>query len=706
MALINKIRQKSGWAVGIVAIALGLFVVGGDILGPSSVILGKNKTDVGEIAGEVIEREAYQYEIDMMKNNYMVNRGTNPSEAEMFTIRQQAWEYLIVKTAFQKQYDALGIKVTDDEEWDMIQGKNVVPELKQIATDPQTGEFKREYIVNMLADIGKLPPQQQYSWMMFQENLRPSRLRVKHESLLTKTIYATEAEARKQYNAENSIAEIKYLYIPFYTLSDSVVEVSDSELESYISKNEETFQQDASRDFDYVSIPVVPSSEDSVFFYEEMDKIKADFKASTEDSVFARNNSDGLEYFFRQSVKDLPKNLQNNYSNLTAGDVRGPYFIDGLFTFFKITDIIEDTTDFVKASHILIKWKDESDAEKAAAKKKAQDLLNQLRAGADFAELARQNSADNSNAGKGGDLGWFGKGMMVKPFEEAAFGKKDVGLVNKIVETQFGYHLIKVTEPVNNKTYLVASVEREMIPSEATKDKAFKKADFFASESKNYNQFTENANQDSTLNILRAERIGKNARNFNQIQNSRRVIQWIYDEETKVGDVSEVIELDDQYIIASLTKVREEGTASVDDVRSIVTSIVKNQKKGDYIINKLNGLKGKTLEEISKEYGNDAEILTSSNLKLTDNSLPTVGTAFESIGRAFSLKEGEISEPIKEEMGIIIIKLEGLTPATEIADYAASKNKIEQRNYSIVSQGISEAIKDDADIKDYRYRFY
>ena len=150
MALINKIRQKSGWAVGIVAIALGLFVVGGDILGPSSVILGKNKTDVGEIAGEVIEREAYQYEIDMMKNNYMVNRGTNPSEAEMFTIRQQAWEYLIVKTAFQKQYDALGIKVTDDEEWDMIQGKNVVPELKQMATDPQTGEFKREYIVNML----------------------------------------------------------------------------------------------------------------------------------------------------------------------------------------------------------------------------------------------------------------------------------------------------------------------------------------------------------------------------------------------------------------------------------------------------------------------------------------------------------------------------------------------------------------------------
>ena len=105
MALINKIRQKSGWAVGIVAIALGLFVVGGDILGPSSVILGKNKTDVGEIAGEVIEREAYQYEIDMMKNNYMVNRGTNPSEAEMYTIRQQAWEYLIVKTAFQASQD-------------------------------------------------------------------------------------------------------------------------------------------------------------------------------------------------------------------------------------------------------------------------------------------------------------------------------------------------------------------------------------------------------------------------------------------------------------------------------------------------------------------------------------------------------------------------------------------------------------------------
>ena len=144
MALINKIRERSGWAIGFVAIAMGAFVVGGDVLGPNSTILGNNKTDVGEIAGETIQRERYQEQIDQIKYNYTVNYGRNPSENEMFSIRQQAWDYLIVKVAFQEQYDMIGLQVTEDEQWDMVQGNSVSFEIKQAFTDPQTGEFQRE----------------------------------------------------------------------------------------------------------------------------------------------------------------------------------------------------------------------------------------------------------------------------------------------------------------------------------------------------------------------------------------------------------------------------------------------------------------------------------------------------------------------------------------------------------------------------------
>jgi peptidyl-prolyl cis-trans isomerase D len=143
MALINKIRERSGLAIGLVAIAMGFFIVGTDILGPNSAILGKNKTDVGEIAGETIEREQYQNQIDQLKYNYTVNYGRNPSENEMYSLRQQAWDYLIVKIAFQDQYDELGIEVTEDEQWDMVQGNNVAFEIKQAFSDPATGEFQR-----------------------------------------------------------------------------------------------------------------------------------------------------------------------------------------------------------------------------------------------------------------------------------------------------------------------------------------------------------------------------------------------------------------------------------------------------------------------------------------------------------------------------------------------------------------------------------
>ena len=702
MALINKIRQRSGWAIGFVAIGLGFFVVGGDILGPNSTILGKNKTDVGEIAGETIERERYQQEIDQIKYNYTINYGRNPSESEMYSIRQQAWDYLIVKIAFQDQYDQLGLKVTDDEQWDMVQGNNVSFEIKQAFSDPQTGEFQRDRVINYLQQVRQLPPQQQASWYLFEQNLKPSRLRIKYDNLLVKTTYATSAEAEMQYEEETSVAEIKYLYVPYYSVSDSLVELSDGELEDYLSEHQSEYEVEESRDFSYVSIPMVPSAEDTAFFQEEMDQLKEDFKLSTEDSLFARNNSDGIEFYSKAHVDQLPNMLQLNYSNLTVGDVRGPYFVDGNFALYKVSDIVEDSVGAVKASHILIKWTDESEPSKASAKSKAQGILNQLRRGADFEQLARDNSEDGS-AASGGDLGWFGPGKMVKPFEDAAFNATRVGLINRLVETQFGYHIIKVTEKPNKMSYAIASIEREITASDETRNKAFRIADFFASTSDNYEEFIENADRDS-LQVYNAENIGKNDRRFNDVNNARSVVQWAYND-AEVGTVSDVKELEDQYIVATLTAITEAGPADLEAVRDQIEPKVKNEKKAEIIIEKLSTMEG-SLDEISENYGADARVYTSSDLKFSSNSLPSVGFAPMAIGNAFSLRSGERSSPVEEENGIVIIEMINMTEAPEIADYSTYKNQLEQRKSGRISYDAGEAIKESADIKDLRFRFF
>ncbi len=703
MALINKIRERSGWAIGVIAIGLGFFVVGGDVLGPNSTILGKNKTDVGEIDGETIQRERYQQEIEQIKYNYTVNYGRNPSEGEMFSIRQQAWDYLIVKIAFQNQYDILGMKVTDDEQWDMVQGTNVSPEIRQAFSDPQTGEFQRDRIIGYLKQVSQMPPAQQASWYLFEQNLMPSRYRIKFDNLLVKTVHATEAEAKKQYQEETAVAEIKYLYIPYYSVSDSAVNVSESELKEYFNGHIAEYTVEESRDFSYVSIPMLSSAKDTAFFQEEMDQLKLDFRANTEDSLFARSNSDADQYFTKQAIDALPAILQANYSNLSKGDVRGPYFNNGRFVLYKISDIKEDTVGAAKARHILIKWTDESDPSKAKAKKKAQGILNQLRRGGDFEQIASENSEDVVSAQNGGDVGWFGPGKMVKPFEQAVFNASRKGRINKLIETQFGYHIIEVTQTLNKNQYAIASIEREITPSDETRNKAFRRADFFASTSGDYDEFIANAERD-TLQVFNAKNIGKNDRRFNDVGNARSVIQWAYND-GEIGDISEVKELDDQYIVVVLTKITEEGSASVEDVKEQIEPKVKNEKKGSIIIEKLNAMSG-TLDEMSENYGSDARVYNSSDLKFSTNSLPSVGFAPVSIGKTFALASGERTKPIQEENGVLIIEMINLTQAPEIADYAPYKSQIEQRATSRASFNAGEAIKKDANIKDLRYRFF
>jgi peptidyl-prolyl cis-trans isomerase D len=702
MALINEIRKRSGLAVGIVAIGLGLFIVGTDIIGPNSAIMGNNKTDVGEIAGEEIDITEYQNEIEQLKYNYTLNYQRTPTESEMYSIRQQAWDYLIVKTAFQKQYEELGLTVTEDEQWDMVQGKNVNWEIRQAFTNPETGEFQREMVINYLKQINQMPPAQQASWHLFEQNLTPARLRMKFDNLLVKGTYVTEAEARRQYNFDNSVAEIKYLYLPYYSINDSAINITDEDLKAYLNDHVDEYEVEENRDFSYVSFPIVPSAEDSAEFREELTRLSGDFKNTTEDSIFARSGTDGEEYFATYSVAELPSMLQRNYSNLSEGDVRGPYFDNGTFNLYKVSGITEDTTYAARASHILIKWADESDDAKAKARREAENILRQARGGADFAELAREHSVDGS-AAQGGDLGWFGPGQMVEPFETAVFNASGTGVINKVIESQFGYHIIKVTEAKTNQAFQIAHISREIIPSDITRNEAFRQADYFASSTGNYDEFIANAKNDS-ITVYEAEDIDKNDRRFNDLSNARTVVQWAY-ADASVGDVSSVKELDDRYIVAVLTGITEAGKPSLADVREQLVPKVKGEKKAKIILDRIASWSG-SLEEMATQYGSDAKVYSSSDLKLSANSLPNVGFAPEAIGAAFALNDGERSEPVKTENGVVIIEMLAKTQAPEIADYTTYKNQLEQQYSSRTSYSISEAIKDWADIEDRRYRYF
>jgi peptidyl-prolyl cis-trans isomerase D len=702
MALISKIREKTGLAVGIIAFGLILFLVGGDILGPNSVILGNNKAEVGEIAGQTIDHAEYIQQIEELKYNYTLNFNRNPSENEMIAIRQQAWDYLIVKKAFQKEFDKLGLSVTEEELVDMVQGKNIHPDLVQAFTNPQTGEFDREQIVMYLQQINQMPPQQQAGWYMFESNLEPSRLRLKFDNLLLKTDYVTESEAEALYKQENGVAEIKYLYIPYYSLSDTTVTVTDSDLENYLSEHQKSYYNEDTRSLIYVSFPIIPSSDDSLFFMDEMDKLAKEFAEIDDDSIYARINTDGDSPYETYTIGQLPARIRNDLDNLSPGYVIGPYLQTGNYVINKVTDILEDTMFYARASHILIKPESESSADKSRARQEAQSLLNQIRNGANFALIARDNSDDPSSSA-GGDLGWFDENRMVKPFADAVFSRTSEGLVPRVVETEFGYHIINVTGKKTNKLFKIATIEREISASDITRDEAFRKADYFASLTANREEFERNAANDS-LTINEAESLKKDDRRIGGLGDAREIVRWAF-LEASIDEASTVFELDDQYVIAVLTDKTEEGPAGLEDVRVQLTPKVKNELKAEYIIQKLNNLEG-TLDEIAEQYGSEARVYESFDIKLSSNSIPNIGFAPVAVGTVFSMNEGETSEPIIENDGVVIIQLNSLIESPEIADYTSYKNQLTQRRSSRTSYLTSEAIKEYSDIVDERYRFF
>ena len=704
MALISTLRTKmTKWVVGAIALSMGAFIVGSDLFGsgPRSVF-GGNDREVGQIAGTSISLDEFNAAIQSRENNYILNFGRQPSEREKPTLQMQAWELLIARNAIQPEYQKVGIKVSTDEVWDMIQGKNVDESVKSAFTD-SSGRFDRSRLIEYLQQIEALSPasEQRIRWDMFRNDLRPARERIKYENLLIKTTYVTEAEGEQDYHNQNDVAEVKYLYVPFFAVSDSLVKASDADLKEYYNKNKEKYKVANTRNVSYVTFPVVASPEDSLAIREEVAKLRSEFKSVTEDSLFASSNTDGQNPFAKYSVATLPPSLAQKES-LTSSQVIGPLLEEGAYRIYKITKVGTDTIFNAKASHILIKWDNTTPEAKKAAKEKARKILKDIKGGADFAAKAREFGTDGT-ASQGGDLGWFPSGKMVKPFQDAVFAVKRTGLLSDVVETDFGYHIIDVTAVKNNITYSVAIIQRNITPSDETLNATLRKADSFATDLSGIDDFKAKAKKES-LSVFEANEISTNERRINDLGDARQVVTWLFRDAT-VGKVSEVIDLTDNYVVAVMTGETEKGYKLFDKVKEEIRPLAVHELQKKYIAEKLKG-KTEALDELAKLFGKDATVNSSSDLKMNATSMPVVGFDPVVIGSIFSLENGKRSKPIIGENGVVVADLQNKTIAPAIGDFGMFKGQLLQSINSRGSYFIGEALKDAAKIEDKRYKFF
>jgi len=708
MALINTIREKSGVAVGAVAVGMLLFIVGGDLVGGKNRLFGRDGNVVGEVNGSKIELPEFTAALEQAKQNFANQQGRPPDEQALGYLRDQTWNQLLYRRAFQPEIDKLGLSVGDDEAVDLVQGDNPSPAIKQAFTDPKTGQFDKARLIDYLKNLDKLPPDAQAAFRNFEASLRDFDRPVnKYNALLKNSVYVTSAEAKVFDQAQNSKANFRYLFVPYTSVSDSAFKPTDAQLQDYLDRHKGRYKVEDGRSIEYIVVPETATKEDSAALRTSVAGLATQFATAPADSLFVRANSDQPYNRAFLSPADLPEKLRQQLP-LTVGKVYGPFVENNTLALYKVTAAKAGTKPAARASHILIKPEGTTPEAKAAAKAKAQDILNKIKAGADFAAMARQFGSDGTKA-TGGDLGWFDEGRMVPAFSKAVFAASGPGLLPTLVETNFGYHIVKVTAPKTTQTYQVAAVVKNVQPSDATREAAFQKAEQLQAGATTLDAFRALPTKDKTLQKQEAKFVARDAQTVANLPGSREIVRWAFGfnpdggSETKVGDVRK-FDIGDQHVIAAVTEARSKGTATIESIRPELTAAVRNELKAKEIMGKLAGKTG-SLEDLAKAAGTGAVVQTAEGVGQGQGTIPNVGFEPDAVGRAFSLKPGQKSAPIQGEQGVLVVEATTVFPATP-SDLKVVRQQLTQQRQQRQDGLIYEAIKGKAKVQDNRSRFF
>ena len=696
MAIISTLRDKIGkFLVVVVGFSIAAFVLG-DILGPNSSIGNPNQNIIGEINGEEIDLVRFNAIFEQLSYNFSLNNGRSPNNQEIAGIRDQAWEKLINDISYFNQYNELGIAVTDKESVDMVQGDNIHPMILEAFTDPNTGVFNIDNVIGYLQNLSNQPANQQQAWFSFESNLKPMRLRTKYDNLISLTTNVNSLQSKSEYFNSSSTRDISYYFVPYYNIPDTIFEVSKSEMNNYLRNNSDDYKQEQSRSLNFVYFPLESSSEDSAFYISEIENITSSLKSEDiNDSTFALLNSDGFNPYVKFNIDQLPEELKDK----EVGFVSDIVYEDGGVLVYKLSDIVTDSKFKARAKHILLKFNDQN---KQDVRNEANRILSLLRNGSDFDETARTYSADGS-ASVGGDLGWFSEDMMVKPFEDAVFSRTRSGLIPRIIESDFGFHIINVTQPKTKKSYVVTTVFKQVSPSDNTRNNIYRNAEMFKIDASQSRSNFEDLATESGYSSQSALDLDKNSSNISNITDARNVVLWAYDDSRDTDDISDVLELNNGYIVAHLADIKDEGTKNIDDVENSVRKKILDNKKFEYLSDIITDYN--TLDEIKSLYSN-GEIYNMSTLDFNTNSIQNVGFSPEAIGVAFSLSEGELTKPIKIDDGIIVLNLNSISQADSLNSYSDFGISLLQANKFTSSLKVDKAIKEFSKIEDLRYKFF
>ena len=701
MAILSKIRERSMALILVIGLALFAFV-----LDPSSIQDFFNSTKVntvGEVGGETISRKDFSEALEAYKAQ-VGNRLTDMQASK------QVWNNLVREKIYQAQLAEAGIEVGENDVWNaLIENPSVKnnPQFLNAANLFDEGKL-REYLAITKSDNPALWNQ----WSNFMGQIKTGLENTTYNNLITAGLGASLKEGELQYLNDNTKITSQYVYVPFTTVSDSLVKVTKSEIEAYIKKNPKSFKVDASSDLKYVKFNIVPTKGDE-------DAIKAEVAdlLNDKDGIKGFKNTDNAAEFVSENGSDIT--LDNNYNfkntvsvgiadavfNGKVGDVFGPYKDRGYFKIAKLTEVVQ-IPDSVKGAHILIPFIGTASASQtttkteAQAKKAADSILKLVRRNkTKFAAIADELNPDGTK-GKGGEIDWITVAPafnLDKDFGEALFFSKKGDV--KVVKSKFGFHIIRIDESKNKQQAVkLATFGRRIEASQATENTIFQNAETFALSLANGTKF-DDAVKEKSLTPQSAFGLKILDENVPGVGNQRDMVTWANKKENEVGAYKR-FDVDNGYVVAVITNKTFKGLMSAVKATSRVRPILLNEKKAAIIAKTMNGSTLADIASATKQIVN-----TASSVSMQSPVISGVGFEPKIIGAMFSAKENTVFNKVEGEKGVFAFVVTKREKPTALPNYDTYRKRIADARKGQTNL-MYNAIKEAASIEDNRGTFY
>lgn len=711
MATLQTIRSKGPLLVIVIGLALFAFIAGDawKILQPHT-----GKQDAGEVNGNTLSAQDFQQMVEEFSEVIKLTNGLNALTDEQLTnIKDQVWNTYVTNQLIASEAKKLGLKVTDKEIRDIIdQGTN--PLLMQTPfRNPQTGAFDKDMLKKFLVDYAnldasKMPAQyvEYYQkmgnyWKFVEKTLKESTLAQKYQNLIAKSFISNPVEAKDAFEARNSQSDLLLAAVPYTSISDSTIKVTDDDIKQLYNERKESFKQPVeTRDIEYIDVHVIPSDADRKAVQKDVTDYTNQLAGITSDyETFVRTAGSSVPYSAIPVNKNvLPSDVASRLDSTSVNEVYGPYYSqsDDSYNAFKI---IAKTTapDSIRFRQIQVY----ADSEEKTATL-ADSIYNAIKAGADFAEIAKKygqtgesnwvSAASWEGASLDGDNATFIKTLINQPVNEL-----------KNLKLNQANLILQVMDKKAMKTkYQVAVIKHPVEFSKETYNKAYNKFSQFVAQNTSLEALRKNA-EGAGYTLIPRENFRSDEHYVGGVKSTREALKWVFD--AKAGDISPLYECgeNDHMMVVALTGVNPKGYVAVNKVADILRNEIVRNKKAEKILADMKGFT--SIDQVKGM--KDAVSDTVKHVTFSAPAFVSVTRASEPAVSAYAFKTAanKVSAPFKGNAGVYMIQVYSKENGAEQFDQKKEEATLSSMAARYAGQCIYE-LRDKAEVKDMRYLFF